>query len=222
MDHAATLSHPIDFERPVGVNKGKLGMWLFLCSEVMFFSGLIGSYLVLRMGTLDWPQPGQVLNIPLTGLNTFILICSSVTMVKAFYWCHEGNKKKITLHLFLTFLFGVIFLSIQAVEYYKLAQHGIAQMDSAAVLKIFGPDYVKLHGHGLVPSGNIYGTCFYVLTCFHGCHVFGGVIAVFIILVKSFFGHFTREHHAPVENVGLYWHFVDLVWIILFTIVYLI
>ena len=102
------------------------------------------------------------------------------------------------MNLFLTFLFGAVFLAIQAVEYTKLGHHGLS------------------------PRGNLYGTCFYVLTCFHGCHVFGGVIAVLTLFIRSLFGHFTKEHHAPVELVGLYWHFVDLVWIILFTIVYLI
>lgn len=198
MSHAATMNEGIDIEKPIGINNGKLGMWLFLCSEIMFFAGLIGAYIVLRAGAPSWPRPGEVLNIPLTGLNTFILICSSVTMVKAFYWCHEGNKKKISQHLGLTLLFGIIFLSIQAFEYLKLVEHG------------------------LIPQKNLYGTCFYVLTCFHGCHVFGGVIAVLVIFIRSLFGHFTRERHAPVELVGLYWHFVDLVWIILFTIVYLI
>lgn len=198
MDHAIAIGHAVEYDKPVGVEKGKLGMWLFLCSEVMFFAGLIGSYIVLRLGSRSWPAPGEILNIPLTGFNTFVLICSSVTMVKAFFWCQEGDKKKITLHLALTFLFGSLFLGVQAYE------------------------YVKLFSHGLVPWGNTYGTCFYVLTGFHGCHVFGGVVSVFVLLVRSLFGHFSREHHAPVELVGLYWHFVDLVWIILFTIVYLV
>src|SRR5574341_1346018 len=118
MDHAAVIGKSATWERPIGVNNGKLGMWLFLCSEVMFFSGLIGAYIVLRMGSASWPQPGAVLNIPLTGLNTFILICSSVTMVKAFAWCTEGNQKKIKTHLGLTLLFGIIFLLIQAYEYF--------------------------------------------------------------------------------------------------------
>ena len=203
MSHAATMDMNVEIktEQPIGLYNGKLGMWLFLCSEIMFFAGLIGAYIVLRLGTATWPQPGEILNIPLTGVNTFILICSSVTMVKAFQACHLNDKKKITLYLFLTFVFGVIFLSIQAVEYLKLAHHG------------------------LLPNGGInhlYGTCFYVLTCFHGCHVLGGVISIFFILIKSLLGHFSKENYAPVELVGLYWHFVDLVWIILFTIVYLI
>ncbi|MBI1883838.1 MAG: heme-copper oxidase subunit III [Chlamydiae bacterium] len=199
MSHAATASDVKGLSHPLGVNNAKLCMWLFLCSEVMFFAGLIGSYIVLRLGSLTWPTPGEILNIPLTGVNTFILICSSVTMVKAFAWAHMGNQTKIKRHLFLTFLFGVIFLSIQAIEYYKLYHH-----------------------HGLHPSGNLYGTCFYILTGFHGCHVLGGVIAVFVLWIRSLLGHFTKGRHAPVELVGLYWHFVDLVWIILFTIVYLI
>lgn len=199
MSHAVTADKFSEINaQPMGVDNGKLGMWLFLCSEIMFFAGLIGSYIVLRFGSLTWPHPGEKLNIPLTGLNTFVLICSSVTMVKAFAWAQVGNQSKIRKHLFLTLLFGLLFLSIQAIEYHKL-----------------------LH-HGLHPQGNLYGTCFYVLTGFHGCHVLGGVISIFVLWVRSLFGHFTREKHAPIELVGLYWHFVDLVWIILFTIVYLI
>ncbi len=199
MSHATTVNEMVETQQqPMGVNNGKLGMWLFLCSEIMFFAGLIGAYIVLRLGTLSWPKPGEILNIPLTGANTFILICSSVTMVKAFAWVHLGNQSKVKLHLFLTFLFGVLFLSVQGFEYYKLVHHG------------------------LYPQGNLYGTCFYVLTGFHGCHVLGGVICILVIWIRSLFGHFTPNKYAPIELVGLYWHFVDLVWIILFTIVYLI
>ena len=203
MSHAATVEEVQD--HPMGLYNGKLGTWLFLCSEIMFFAGLIGSYIVLRSGTASWPQPGQILNIPLTGVNTFVLICSSVTMVKAFQWCLEGHQKRTQRNLFLTFLFGVLFLVIQAIEYHKLFHHGLKPWG--------GPDPA---------TTKLYGTCFYILTGFHGFHVFCGVVAVFVIFMMSLFGRFSRTHYAEIELVGLYWHFVDLVWIILFTILYLI
>jgi heme/copper-type cytochrome/quinol oxidase subunit 3 len=97
-----------------------MGMWVFLCSEVMFFTGLIGSYIVLRFASPLWPQPSTVLNIPLTAMNTFILICSSVTMVQALSSANRGDLAKMKLFLSLTLLFGAIFISIQGVEYWKL------------------------------------------------------------------------------------------------------
>ncbi len=185
-------------EPRVGISNGKLAVWLFLCSEVMFFTGLIGAYIVLRMATPDWPIPSTVLNIPLTAFNTLLLICSSVTMVKAFAAATEGNQAGIKKFLFATFLIGSLFLSIQAYEYSKLIHHGF------------------------VISGGIFPSCFYTMTGFHGAHVAGGVITIFILWIKSLRGKYSAENYAAIEYVGLYWHFVDLVWIILFTIVYLI
>ena len=173
-------------------------MWLFLCSEVMFFTGLIAAYIVLRMSTPDWPQPSSVLNIPLTAFNTFLLICSSVTMVKAFAAAEEGNQSGIRKFLLATFLIGSLFLSIQAFEYHKLIHHGF------------------------VISGGIFPSCFFTMTGFHGAHVAGGVIALFCLLIQALRGKYGAQNFTPIEYVGLYWHFVDLVWIILFTIVYLI
>ncbi|MBI4431141.1 MAG: heme-copper oxidase subunit III [Candidatus Omnitrophica bacterium] len=193
MSHAGILEQP-----RTGISNGKLAMWLFLCSEVMFFTGLIGAYIVLRMSTPDWPTPSTVLNIPLTALNTFFLICSSVTMVNAFAAATEGHQAGIRKFLFATFLIGSLFLSIQMYEYRKLIHHGF------------------------VISGGIFPSCFYTMTGFHGAHVAGGVIAIFCLLIQAFRGKYGAGNYAAIEYVGLYWHFVDLVWIILFTIVYLI
>ncbi len=193
MNHEATT-----VDQPSGISNGKLAMWLFLCSEVMFFTGLIGAYIVLRMATPDWPIPSTVLNIPLTAFNTFLLICSSVTMVKAFAAATEGNQAGIKKFLFFTFLIGSLFLSIQAFEYRKLIHEGF------------------------VINGGIFPSCFFTMTGFHGAHVAGGVITIFILWIKSLRGKYSADNYASIEYVGLYWHFVDLVWILLFTIVYLI
>src|SRR5450756_1899748 len=117
--HAAHAHNEEEYTT-TGIPHDKMGMWVFLCSEVMFFTGLIGSYIVLRFATPLWPPPASILNIPLTAANTFILICSSVTMVQALAAISRGDTRKLKLFLCLTLLGGTIFLSIQAVEYWKL------------------------------------------------------------------------------------------------------
>lgn len=186
-------------EQPgLGVPNGKLAMWLFLASEVMFFTGLIGAYVVLRQGSSNWPVPSSVLNIPLTALNTFILICSSLTMVKSHAAAERDDQKALKGWLIATIAFGTIFLCIQAHEYHALLSEGFS------------------------PHASLFGSCFYTMTGFHGFHVFGGVVLLICMAVKAFRGQFTGGRAGALEISGLYWHFVDLVWIILFTIVYLI
>jgi heme/copper-type cytochrome/quinol oxidase subunit 3 len=199
MDHAVALAHPAEEEvTSTGMPHDKMGMWVFLCSEVMFFTGLIGSYIVLRFASPLWPQPSTVLNIPLTAVNTFILICSSVTMVQALAGAQRGDLGKMKLFLSLTLLFGAVFISIQGVEYWKL-----------------------LH-EGFNPHVSLFGSVFFTTTGFHGFHVFCGVVCMAYMTGKAFLGKLTKEHHQGIETLGLYWHFVDLVWIVLFTIIYLI
>lgn len=193
-------------ERGLDVYTKKVGMWVFLGSEVMFFSGLIGSYIVLRFGASEtWAQPGEVLNVPVTAVNTFILICSSVTMVKAFAAAEKGDQRGIKLFLLATFLLGALFLGVQAYEYRELAVHRSWQ-----------------GSHGFTPAAGLYGATFYTMTGFHGFHVFCGVVCLGWASVEAFRGRWSEHNHHGIEVLGLYWHFVDLVWIILFTIVYLI
>jgi cytochrome c oxidase subunit III len=182
-------------------------MWVFLLSEVMFFTSLIGAYIILRFANPDaFAEPGVVLNVPLTAANTFVLICSSVTMVKAFAAIQDGDQRGLRLWLLATAGLGALFLGVQAFE------------------------YVQLGGHGFVPAVDgyaaegrpLYGATFYTMTGFHGAHVLIGVLCLLFISMQAFRGRYTARSHGGVEVVGLYWHFVDLVWIILFTIVYLI
>ncbi len=183
----------------MGVDSRKLGIWLFLASEIMFFTGLIGSYIVLRFANLTaWPVPSTVLNIPLTGINTFILICSSMTLVLGLASVQRGYQEGLQVGLFLTVLLGALFLNIQVHEYKELIHDGFTI------------------------SSSIFGTCFFTLTGFHGAHVFAGVVWLVVVFIRSMKGYFTPEEYAGVELAGLYWHFVDLVWIILFTILYLV
>jgi heme/copper-type cytochrome/quinol oxidase subunit 3 len=196
------------------VSARKLAMWLFLATEIMFFSAIIGASWTLRLrttieGTPDfqglWAEPGQILNVPLTGLNTFILICSSLTMVEALAAAERGDQRKLKLFLTATLLFGIVFLSIQAYEYNKIYfEEGLTFVSA--------PDEVN----------PLYGPTFYAQTGVHGSHVTAGVIGLAYVTRRAYKGGFTKENHEAVELAGLYWHFVDVVWIFLFTIVYLI
>jgi cytochrome c oxidase subunit III len=307
------------------VSPGKVAMWLFLATEIMFFTGLIGSYIVLRAGSSpsgfsnlyspgtdltllkesrgvviesvgpnpegvadvlrsqlgvkaynrlvpadhessalfpgmesihnpkgmehvshlvaavasevkakelaealesagakakieplrieSWPKPydSEVnpLSIDLTAINTFILICSSVTMVLALAAIQRGDQFRGTVFLWATVGIGSIFLSVQVYEYYQL------------MVGHHYPIGISAGGH-FRPSVSLFASCFFTMTGFHGAHVAGGVILLSCIALRSTFGGYSRTHYSPVELAGLYWHFVDLVWIILFTVVYLI
>lgn len=199
-----------------GVYNMKLGMWVFLLSEVMFFTGLIGAYIILRFAHPEqFAEPGQVLNVPLTALNTFLLICSSVTMVKAFAEIQQGNQAGLRKWLLATAIIGMIFVGIQVIEYFTLAGEGFVP-----VADLYHA--VGRHHSETVLGGPLYGATFYTMTGFHGTHVTIGVICLWFTFYKASKGGYSATNYGGVEIMGLYWHFVDLVWIILFTIVYLI
>ena len=183
-------------------------IWVFLASETLFFSLLIGSGIALRIRTNGYAAagnwiPAEHLNVPITAFNTFMLICSSYTMVKGLEWVKHGNSRKGSYYLFATFLFGLFFVSIQATEYLGLWSAG------------FRPHPTIANLNPLFPA------TFYIETGFHGLHVLFGVFIMFFVALKAYRGGYTAEDHDSVELIGYYWHFVDLVWIILFTVVYL-
>ena len=196
---SAVMRPPVAAEPGAGVYNEKLGMWVFLGSEIMFFTALIGAYIILRVAHPEaWAAPGEVLNVPVTAINTFLLICSSVTMVKAFAAAQHGHLKQMRLWLLATVLIGASFVGVQVFE------------------------YIELVHKGFVPSEGLYGSTFFTMTGFHGFHVTIGVICMAFVTWRAFQGRYTAADHRGIEVIGLYWHFVDLVWIILFTIVYLI
>ncbi len=200
----ATATRP---EPGFGVYNLKLGMWVFLLSEVMFFTSLIGAYIILRFAHPEqFAAPGEVLNVPLTAVNTFILICSSVTMVKAFAAVEKDDQRGLQLWLVATIILGSTFVGVQIYEYIHLFADG------------FVPNAAEYSAGG----GPLYGSTFYLMTGFHGLHVSIGVLALIWVLIRSMRGAYSPERLGGVEIMGLYWHFVDLVWIVLFTIVYLI
>ena len=175
----------------------KLAMWLFLASEIMFFTGLIGAYIILRFGATAWPRPGEFLVIPLGAVNTFILIGSSMTMVMAFKAADHGEARALQRYLLCTVLLGCAFLGIKAYE------------------------YSTKFAHGHFPNTGLFWSCYFTLTGFHGLHVLGGVITNCVLLLRALRGKLPPEKSYTVELAGLYWHFVDIVWIFLFPVVYL-
>jgi heme/copper-type cytochrome/quinol oxidase subunit 3 len=182
-----------------GVYNGKLGIWLFLASEVMLFGALFSSYVLLRVGAEVWPRGETLLNIPMAFLNTVILISSSVTMVMAWAALKMNQFQKARWMLIGTFLLASGFL----------------------VVKYF--EYTEKFSHGLAPKTNTFLAIYFTLTGLHGLHVVGGMIVMaFLFGPGAKMWRVAPERYTNrVEITGLYWHFVDLVWIFLFPVLYL-
>ena len=189
----------VDPRQDTGVYNAKIGIWLFLASEVMLFGGLFSSYVFIRLGASSWPHGYDILNVPLAFVNTLVLITSSVTMVMSWASLKMNNLSKFRLYMGLTILMALFFLVIKSVEY-------SAKFD-----------------HHLFPSTNNFFAIYFTLTGLHGLHVIGGLIVNLYLwtagmkMWKSDPERFTNR----VEVAGLYWHFVDLVWIFLFPVLYL-
>ena len=226
----AAVAAPGDVRKEVlGVTNGKMAMWIFLGSDGMSFMGLIAAYIVLRVNNLDiWPSPGKYLGISLTAFNTFVLICSSVTMVKAFEGALANDVAKLKKYLLLTIMGGAAFLGMQVYEYTHFFTNTHAAEGEAAfrlfLSGIWEGSLVNGHwefenGGTHVPRSTLFGSTFFVLTAFHGCHVFSGVVYLFFTYLGVCNGRWDKSR---IEILGLYWHFVDLVWIVIFTIVYLV
>ena len=196
------------------------GMWLFLITEIMFFGGLFTAYLVARLRYFPAFAAGsQSLDIQLGAINTAVLIASSLTMVLAVHSAKIGRRNLLVLFLVLTLLLGGIFLGIKAVEYSdKFAHHHVP-----------GPGF-EFHqataGHGdTVPDPaqvQMFFSFYFAMTGMHALHMVIGAGLLTWLIIASWRGRYTAEYHTPVENVGLYWHFVDIVWIYLFPLLYLI
>jgi cytochrome c oxidase subunit III len=302
--------------------KPKVAIWLFLVTEIMFFTALIGTYIVLRAGTPaqsphKWPTPHQVHLIEWIGaLNTFVLICSSFTVVMAHHAAVKGDIKKVTSYIFITLALGTVFLGIKAYEYNAKFQHDIIpghigeslpypkrihaqqreQLDVRAIERekhehATGMQYfhriqlqleaiqkssldaelqkecnallgkmnpseaaaaagaaafhrppspaevgeqvneilekaeakgVSLHLTPAIPFGNLWASCYFAMTGFHALHVLGGLVIFVIILLLAAAGRLGPQHATMLEVTGLYWHFVDIVWIFLFPLIYLV
>src|SRR5271169_5556486 len=206
---------------PFNVEYGKLMMWYFLMSDSFTFGAFLISYGSIRFATNGWPNPNEVFrafpffgntNLPLVfvSLMTFILIMSSVTMVLAVAAGHSGDRKKVTFYMILTILGGLAFLGCQAWEWTHLHSEGAW----------WGRNPFP-NADGTVATTN-FTNYFFTITGFHGFHVFSGVVINVIMLIKNLRGDFERKgHYLMIEKAGLYWHFVDLVWVFVFTCFYL-
>ncbi|POY35643.1 cytochrome oxidase subunit III [Solitalea longa] len=207
---------------PFSVEYGKLMMWFFLLSDVFTFSALLIFYGAMRFKSHSWPDPDVVFrSVPgvehgeyplvFVGIMTFILIASSVTMVLAVEAGHRNSRKEVLNWMFWTILGGITFLSCQAWEWSHLMHEGMT---------LHHNPFINADGStGAVQFGQL----FFVITGFHGFHVFTGVVINIVITINVLLGTYERRgHYLMVEKVGLYWHFVDLVWVFVFTLFYLV
>ena len=281
---------------------GKLAMWLFLVTEIMFFTALIGTYVLFRAGQPStrepWPSPDDVHLVEWIGaFNTFVLICSSLSVVLAHYYLHVNRTGRAVQFIALTLALGIVFLGVKAYEYKSKFEHEIlpgripekldgpqgyryltdmkrrlehlvkdphhpikpeakAKIETLLAnwstltpkqlnYEVAGSSRVKpvdlpagvdpqtkheglldldhnLHLPVSIPYGNLWASCYFAMTGFHALHVIGGLVIFGIMLVMAMLGRFGPQHEGLVENVGLYWHFVDIVWIFLFPLLYLV
>lgn len=199
-------------------SSGKLGMWLFLGQELLFFSGLFMFYIVFRYlypETLE--EASLQLNWVMGGINTVVLIFSSVTMALAVRACQTSEQQKQLMYLGLTFACACIFLVVKGFEYSEKFSHGMYPgqwYDPVAVSHYLGED--------LPGRPAMYFALYYCLTGLHAIHVVAGMVVIAYVFLRAKAGHFHSGFYTPVENVGLYWHLVDLVWIFLFPLLYLV
>jgi heme/copper-type cytochrome/quinol oxidase subunit 3 len=198
-DHSIAVGH-VEEPTTTGLNHRKLLMWAFLGSDCLLFGSLISTYMIYRAKSVTPPiNPRDVFNIPYTSVSAFVLLMSSLAMVLALAAIQRGDVHRMRVWLVATACLGMVFLGGQFYEFTNFATV-----------------------RGLTIGGNIFGTTFYVLTGFHGTHVTVGVIWLLSLVAGSYQGLIKQQNSLTVEIAGLYWHFVDIVWIAIFTLVYLV
>jgi cytochrome c oxidase subunit 3/cytochrome o ubiquinol oxidase subunit 3 len=200
-DTAASLEHSTIEEAHVtvtGVSNEKLAMWAFLGSECLLFGALISTYFLYRGRSVSGPTPKQIYDIPYTSVSSFVLLMSSLTMVLALSAIQRGDHRRLRVWLLATALLGASFVAGQIYEFTAFIREG------------------------LTIKTNLFGSSFFVLTGFHGVHVTLGIIMLLSLVGLSLRGNIPKEKAEVIEIAGLYWHFVDIVWIVIFTVVYLI
>jgi len=180
-----------------GLHNVKMAMWTFLGSECLFFGSLISAYLLYHGRTQGGPTRKDVYNIPYTSVSSFVLLMSSLTMVLALAAIQKGDHRKLRIWLLATALLGCSFIGGQVFEFTTFVKEGLTLKTSP------------------------FGSSFFLLTGFHGAHVTIGILMLLSLVMMSKLGRITQENAYKVEMIGLYWHFVDIVWIVIFTVVYL-
>ena len=201
-EHSPVAALPHDARG--GIGNPVRGMLLFLTSEVMFFAGLFAAYFNVRANAGLWPpinpESGEQFHLaimPLVGPATVLLVISSFTAQFAVWAIRRGDRTAFIRYMSVTVALGVVFLIMQ------------------------GIDYALLGAEGITLTSGTFGTTYFTLTGFHGAHVFGGVIMLGVVLYRGTAGQFSARHHDAVEAASLYWHFVDVVWIVLFSVLYI-
>jgi cytochrome c oxidase subunit 3 len=195
--HAEAHHGPPTANQSSRISATVLGMFLFIASEAMLFGAFFTAYFFIRVVNPDapeWPLEPFHLPVYVAGVNTAILLASSFTMHWALQSIKRGSRTGLKAGLVLTFLMGLCFLITQMVEYAHI---------------------------GFAPHDGAFGTIFYSLTGLHGAHVFVGLSLLAVAIVRAFRGHYTPEHHHGVEIPGIYWHFVDVMWIVVYATIYL-
>jgi heme/copper-type cytochrome/quinol oxidase subunit 3 len=191
------MSHAATHYTSTGLDSRKMAFWAFIGSECLLFGSLISTYLLYKGRSVVGPTPQEILNIPVTSVSTFDLLMSSLAMVLALAAVERGDKVWVRVWLGTTAVLGIVFLGFQVYEFTSFVHEG------------------------LTLQTNLFGSTFFTLTGFHGGHVLIGVLWLVTLLVCSFMGKLGPEKALNVEIAGLYWHFVDVVWIVIFTVVYL-
>jgi cytochrome c oxidase subunit I+III len=195
----ATVKEQLEETYPLeNSSKEKIGIWVFIMSEILIFGSLITAYLYVRISTSAWPPAAQTHNVILGMVNTIILLTSSLAIVLALYSIRAGNKLGLKIGLASTFALGLVFLDIK-----------------------LGFEWPELYSKGFTITSGLPASSYYLLTGVHAVHVAVGLVAVGYLMIRAFNGGFTVDKNVGVENVGLYWHFVDIVWIFLFPLFYL-
>jgi cytochrome c oxidase subunit III len=199
VDTASLQEQPAsEHHKPGGISSSLLGMVLFIASEVMFFGGLFGAYFTIRSAAPQWPPEGTPhLETWYAAVLTTILVSSSVTMQLGVWAIRRNDSRRLMLWLAVSLLLGLCFLAGQANEYRMLIEEGMTL------------------------SSGVFGSTFFTLTGFHGAHVAGGAAFILIVLLRARSGQFTARYHDTVEMASYYWHFVDVVWLGLFSTIYL-
>jgi heme/copper-type cytochrome/quinol oxidase subunit 3 len=192
MSHAATTHHT-----SMGLDSRKMGFWAFIGSECLLFGSLISTYLVYQGRSVSGPTPAQILNIPVTSISTFDLLMSSLWMVLALAAVQRGDMKWAKVWLMGVAIGGAIFIGFQIYEFTSFVREG------------------------LTLQANLFGCTFFLLTGTHGAHVTVGVLWMLTLWWRAMKGKLGPQQAMTVEIAGLYWHFVDVVWIVIFTLVYL-
>src|SRR6266853_3844190 len=187
-----------------------LGMWIFLVTEIMFFGGMFTAYIVYRaLHPEGFVEASHELNLTMGAINTAVLICSSLTMVLAVAAAQMGSRRALVTYLILTILLGSVFLGIKAVEYHeKFVSHHVP----GPSFHFDGPD---------AANAQLFFSLYFAMTGLHALHMIIGIVLLAILAIRAQRGHYSPEYYTPIDMTGLYWHFVDIVWIFLFPLLYL-